>query len=141
MEGKVSWLIDSSLWIDFTRSRSPQRLKQFIAPYILSPEAALAEPVAYEVLRHATDDEAHVIQAQFDTLPLMETPRDLWTTAAKLGQRCRKKGVTAGSIDLLIVSVALHHDAELITFDADFQAIAKSCDLRLKLLRRPAIHP
>jgi hypothetical protein len=30
VEGKVTWLIDSSLWIDFTRSRSPQLLKQFI---------------------------------------------------------------------------------------------------------------
>ena len=36
-------LIDTSLWIDFTRSRSPQSLKRFIAPYILSPDAALAE--------------------------------------------------------------------------------------------------
>jgi hypothetical protein len=134
----VIWLIDSSLWIDFTRSRSPRPLKQFIAPYILSPDSALAEPIAYEVLRHATDEEARAIQAQFETLPLMKTPDDLWTAAAKLGQRCRKKGVTAGSLDLLIVSIALHHDAELITFDADFETIAKACDLRLKLLRRPS---
>lgn len=132
------WLIDTSLWIDFTRSRSPQSLKRFIAPYILSPDAALAEPVAYEVLRHASDAEARGIEAQFETLPLMKTPDGLWTAAAKLGQRCRKKGVTAGSLDLLIVSVALHHDAELITFDTDFEGIARACDLRLKLLRRPA---
>lgn len=132
------WLIDSSLWIDFTRSRSPRSLKQFIAPYILSPDAALAEPVAYEVLRHATDEEVRDIMAQFDTLPQMKTPDDLWTAAAKLGQRCRKKGVTAGSLDLLIVSVALHHDAELVTFDSDFESIAKACDLRVKLLNRPA---
>ena len=134
----MNWLIDSSLWIDFTRARSPCPLKQFIAPFILSPDAALAEPIAYEVLRHATDEEARAIGSQFATLPLMPSPHNLWNDAAKLGQRCRKKGITAGSIDLLIVTVALHNGAELVTFDSDFQGIAKACDLRLKLLRRPA---
>jgi hypothetical protein len=47
-------LIDTSLWIDFTRARSPRSLKQFIAPYILHPSAHLAESVTFEVLRHAT---------------------------------------------------------------------------------------
>ena len=47
-------LVDASLWIDFTRVRSPRSLKQFIAPYILAADACLAEPVVYEVMRHAT---------------------------------------------------------------------------------------
>ena len=131
-------LIDSSLWIDFTRARSPKSVKQFIAPYILAPEAALAEPIAYEVLRHATDAEIPALEAQFKTMPLLRTPDDLWTDAAKLGQSCRRKGVNAGSLDLLIVSVAIHHDADLITFDVDFQRIAGACRLRVKLLQRPA---
>ncbi|MGD0389230.1 MAG: PIN domain-containing protein [Tepidisphaeraceae bacterium] len=133
----MPWLIDSSLWIDFMRSRSPRPVKLFIAPYILSPQAALAEPIQYEVLRHATDEEVPAIQAQFQTMPLLPTPDDLWSSAAGLGQRCRKKGIDAGSLDLLIVSVAIHHQAELVTFDRDFQRIARVCDLRLKLLQRP----
>src|SRR5437879_5428398 len=96
-------LIDTSLWVDFTRARSARALKQFIAPHILAPEAVLAEPVAYEVLRHATPEELRPLQAQFETMPLLRTPDDLWAAAAKLGQACRKKGVTAGSLDLLIV--------------------------------------
>jgi predicted nucleic acid-binding protein len=131
-------LIDSTLWIDFTRARSPRSLKQFIAPFILAPEAALAEPIVFEVLRHATDEEIRAVQAQFQTLPLLPTPDDLWKSAAMLGQRCRKKGISAGSLDLLIVTVAIHHNAELITFDRDFQGIAGACDLRLKVLQRPA---
>jgi len=42
----MTLLLDSSLWIDFTRSRSPTALKQFIAPFVLDPQAHLAEPVA-----------------------------------------------------------------------------------------------
>jgi hypothetical protein len=138
MEGIVLALIDSSLWVDFTRARSPRVLKQFIAPYVLAPEAALAEPIVYEVLRYATDEEIRVVQSQFRTMPLMETPDDLWTAAAALGQRCRRKGINAGSLDLLIVTVAVHHDAELVTFDRDFERIAGACNLRVKLLQRPA---
>ena len=130
-------LIDSSLWIDFIRSRSPRALKEFIAPYVLAPDAAVAEPIVFEVLRHALDDEIPAVSAQLNAMPMLQTPEDLWTRAAVLGQRCRKKGITAGSIDLLIVTVAIHHDAELVTFDVDFQVIAKACDLRIKLLQRP----
>jgi predicted nucleic acid-binding protein len=130
-------LIDSSLWIDFTRARSPRPLKQFIATHILSPHAVLAEPIAYEVLRFATDEETRLLRAQFRLMPLLPTPDDLWDRAATLGQHCRKTGISPGSLDLLIAQVAIHHDAELITFDADFEAIAKASDLRVKLLHWP----
>jgi predicted nucleic acid-binding protein len=130
-------LIDSSVWIDFTRERSPRALKQFIAPYILKPEAVLAEPIIFEVLRHATDRELRPLHAQFDTMPVLPTPDDLWKNAAKVGQNCRKNGINAGSLDLLIVALAIQYDAELVTFDGDFQAIAKACALRVTLLQRP----
>jgi predicted nucleic acid-binding protein len=139
MENVVAWLIDSSVWIDFTRGRSLRALKQFIAPYILSADAALAEPIIFEVLRHAIDLEVRVIQAQFQTMPCLHTPDDLWTCAARLGQDCRKRGITASSLDLLIAAVAIHHDAELVTFDQDFQNIAKTCALRVKRLQKPKV--
>ncbi len=130
-------LIDTSLWIDFTRTRSPQLLKRFIAPFILHPDAHLAEPVAFEVLRHATTAEAKQLNEQFQTLPLLATPSDLWARAAELGQNCRQKNIAVGSLDLLIATIALHHSAEVITFDIDFQKIAAASPLQVKLLTRP----
>jgi predicted nucleic acid-binding protein len=53
-----------------------------------------------------------------------------------LGQKCREKGISAGSLDLLIASVAIHHQAELITFDEDFSAIARISTLNVTLLTR-----
>ncbi len=132
-------LIDTSLWIDFTRTRSPQELKHYIAPYLLHPEAHLAEPVAFEVLRHATPEENRQLTQQFQTFPVLETPADLWLKAASLGQACRKQGINTGSLDLLIASVALHHEATLVTFDDDFSEIASVSDLQVKLLQRPVI--
>jgi len=130
-------LVDASLWIDFTRARSPQALKLFIAPYIFDGDACLAEPIVFEVLRYANDEETRQLQAQFRTMPMLSTPASLWRDAADLGQRCRRNGVTAGSLDLLIASVAMHHDAELITFDADFEQIATVSTLRVTRLTRP----
>jgi predicted nucleic acid-binding protein len=131
-------LLDTSLWIDFTRARSPRSLKQFLLPYILHPTTHLAEPVAFEVLRHATEKENGQLTGQFETLPMLPTPADLWGRAAALGRACRSRGHTAGSIDLLIATVALAHQALLITFDEDFEKIADASELQVKVLSRPA---
>lgn len=129
-------LIDSSLWIDFTRARTPIEAKRLIAPYILSPSAAVAEPIVFEVLRDATDEESGQLWSQFQTMPLLATPANLWAEAARLGQACSMNGATVGSMDLLISAIAIHHEAELVTFDADFENIAAVSSLRVKLLER-----
>jgi predicted nucleic acid-binding protein len=129
-------LIESSLWVDFTRGKSPLALKSRIQPWILDPLACLCEPIAFEVLRHATPHEQKWIQAQFDTLPLLATPDHLWRDATRLAQQCREIGFNAGSLDLVIAALCIHHGAELITFDADYLAIASVSKLRVHLLSR-----
>jgi len=130
-------LIDTSLWVDFTRARSPRTLKRFIAPFILHPDAHLAEPIVFEILRHATAAEAKQLVQQFQTLPMLATPPLLWTRAAELGQACRQKNIAVNSLDLLIATIALHHAAEVVTFDDDFQKIAGVSNLQVKHLKRP----
>lgn len=130
-------LIDTSLWIDFLRNKTPIALKQFVAPYILSSDSHLTEPIVFEVLKYATDRELKQIEKQFETIPILPTPSDLWTRATRLGQICRKNGITASSMDLLISTVAIHHNAELVTFDSDLARIASCGDFRVRLLERP----
>ena len=105
-------LIESSLWVDFTRSKSPLALKTLIQPWILDPLACLCEPIAFEVLRHATPQEQKWINAQFETLPFLPTPDRLWHDATRLGQLCRAAGFNAGSLDLAIArssKLRVHH--------------------------------
>jgi predicted nucleic acid-binding protein len=90
----MTLLLDSSLWIDFTRARSPLALKQFIAPFVLDPAAHLAEPVRFALLRSARPEEVRQLEAQFATLPSLPTPPDLWQQAIALGQACRAIGRT-----------------------------------------------
>ncbi len=90
------------------------------------------------MLRSARPDETRQLIAQFDTLPTLSTPVDLWQRAIDLGQACRQIGQTVLSLDLLVAAVALHHNAVLVSFDADFVAIASVSELRLQRLERPA---
>jgi predicted nucleic acid-binding protein len=132
----MALLIDSSLWIDFTRLSSPQIRKLQIAPWLLDASAHLAEPVMFELLRFARPAEAEQLQAQFATLPLLASPPELWSEAASLGRACRGIGVTVLSLDLLIATIALHHQATVVSFDRDFAAIAQVSALKLHLLER-----
>jgi predicted nucleic acid-binding protein len=131
-------LIDTSVWIDICRPGSPTRIKDFLASYVLDPQAHLAEPVVFEALRHASPQEAKSLRQEFQTFPMLATPSDLWDSATEIGQNCRARGVTATSLDLLIAAVAVGHGATLVTLDDDFLNIARHSDLKVEFLRRPA---
>jgi predicted nucleic acid-binding protein len=130
-------LVDSSIWIDLIRPKSPPDLKQLIDKITDDPEIVLAEPVIFEVLVYASEDEGRRARRAFETLDILPTPRNLWAASVSLGQRCRAEGVTAGPFDLVIAAIAIHHDAELLTFDGGFKHIAKHSRLRLNVLSRP----
>lgn len=134
----MALLIDSSLWVDFTRARSPRSLKLFISTFVLDPAAHLAEPVVFEIMRNATPVELPHLTSQFQAVPMLASPPDLWSRAAGLGRVCRAAGLSAGSLDLLIATIAIEHGAELVTFDPDYQRIAKVSSLQAKVLTRPA---
>lgn len=70
-------LIDTSLWIALTRKRSPRHLKAFIEPYVDDAGACLAEPIVFEVLRHATDAEAASLMRYFASIRLLPSPPNL----------------------------------------------------------------
>jgi predicted nucleic acid-binding protein len=133
----MATLPDTSLWIALTRARSPRVVKALVAPHIDDPDACLAEPIVFELLRGATDAEALQLSQHFQYLPLLASPANLWGLGAELGRACRRAGLTVGSIDLLIAALAIHHDAELVTFDTDFPGIAGVSGLRVKLLKFP----
>ena len=59
-----------------------------------------------------------------------------WEKSADLGRACIDQGSDPGPLDLLIATVALHHDAEIVTFDADYALIATVSSLKIQLLSR-----
>ena len=129
-------LIDSSLWVDYFRTRTPAKIKQQTIAFIDSPEAFLCEPVKFEILRASLRNERSRIETTFATVPLLPTPKDLWHRSAALGERCVDAGFIVPAIDLLIAQVCLEHDAEVVTFDAHFAELGRVAPLKVRLLRR-----
>ena len=129
-------LIDTSVWIDLLRTATPKPLKEAAVEWIMQKEARLAEPVAFELLRYASDAEARAFEVRAATVPMLSTPADVWLRAGDLGRACRRQSNLVKAIDLLIAAVALHHDGMVVTYDTDYEKIAKASGLKVRLLKR-----
>jgi predicted nucleic acid-binding protein len=129
-------LIDSSLWVDYFRLKTPQKTKDQVVQFIDDEQALLCEPVRFEILRASLRTERRRLEETFATLPLLPTPADIWQRAIDVGQQCMDRGVKARPMDLLIATVCMHHLVEIVTFDAHFAQIAKVCPLNVQLLTR-----
>lgn len=132
----MATVIETSIWIDFFRPKTPAAVKSQIKPWILRPDLALCEPIVCELLRSAVAKQRSFIQRHLATIPILPTPRTLWPEAIRLGQQCQDGRIIVGALDLLIATVCIHHDAVLIAFDEHFARIAKVSRLRTTILLR-----
>jgi predicted nucleic acid-binding protein len=129
-------LIDSSLWIDYFRRKTPLAVKSQIDQIVNNPDIVTCEPILFELLRAASRTDSTRIEEYFATIPVLPTPQALWTDARMLGQRCSNAGFLPRSMDLLIAQISLDHGATITTFDDHFKQIGAVCQLKLNLLIR-----
>jgi predicted nucleic acid-binding protein len=132
----VSYIIDSSVWVDFFRAASPAALKHQAAKLIEDERAMICEPVLFELLRATPAVARRNVQTQLELLPLAPTPDRLWRDAAQLGQKCLGRGFVPPAMDLLIAQICLDHNLELVTLDQHFAEIARVSPLRVRILDR-----
>lgn len=132
----MATVIESSVWVDFFRPKTPLAVKEQIRPWILRSDLALCEPIICEILRSGPATERAIIERYFSTVLVLPTPATLWREATRLGQACHDAGVHVGALDLLIATVCLHHAAVLVTFDQAFNGIAKVSRMRVNVLQR-----
>ncbi len=130
-------IVDSSLWVDYFRKRTPAAVKAQVDGIVRGADVASCAPILFELLRAVPPKEGRKIEEFFATIPLLETPGSLWSDAGHLGQKCAQSGLLTPAIDLLIAQICIHHDVLITTYDADFKKIASVSSLRLNLLTRP----
>ncbi len=125
-------VVDTTIWADwFNGADTPEvdRLDQALT----DQDAGLTPLILTEVLqgfRVDTDFErARVLLAG---LPMLELDVDGHVAAARLFRRLRRKGVTVrGAVDCVVAQTCIVANAELLTADRDFTAIARHAPLRL----------
>lgn len=128
-----TYLIDTSVLLDWLRD-APTRATAELHRLRSSPQqVALTQPVVMEVLMGAprgTEVRTQQLLARFDHLDV-DPYRDFAVAAELYRAAVRAGHPIRSSVDCLIAAVALRHDAILVHRDRDFRYLAKAVrDLR-----------
>lgn len=116
-------LVDASSWIEFLRGRASepsQRLKTLLS----RGDAAWCDLTLVELWNgaqgHVERKAMEELEAELRLYPVNE---QVWAKARALARRCREKGVTATTVDIVIAACAAGHGLELEHCDAHFDKI------------------
>ena len=131
-------IVETTLWVDHFRASTPRAVKDQVLPIINQRNICVVEPVLFELMANVPRRDRRRLESYFALVPVLPAHATLWGDATTLGQKCGDAGLTLPSMDLLIAAAAIHHDAEVVTFDAHFADIAKLSSLRVHRLERVA---
>jgi predicted nucleic acid-binding protein len=116
-------LVDASSWIEFLRGRdsvSGRRVKALLA----GGDAAWCDMTLVELWNRARGSvEKKVIEELEAELRLYPVNEQVWAGARTLARRCREKGVTASTPDIVIAACAANYGLELDHCDSHFDKI------------------
>ena len=123
MGGEAMTLVDASSWIEFLRGRvsAPgQRVKTLL----MRGEAAWCDMTLVELWNGAQGiTEKQILQEMEAELRLYPVDEQVWANARILARRCREKGVTASTPDIVIAACAANHKLSLEHCDSHFDKV------------------
>jgi len=124
-------LVDTSVWISFFRQMdSPVSLK--LKDLLRNGQPVYTGVIATELYRGAkTAKETAVLDDLLSSLECLPATEEDFRGAGHLGYALAHKGLTMGTVDLLIARIAMANNATLFSLDAHFTAIARHSALRL----------
>ena len=116
-------LVDASSWIEFLRGRdsvSGQRVKTLLA----RGDAAWCDMTLVELWNGAQGiTEKKALEELEEELRFYPVNEQVWTSARILARRCREKGVTAFTPDIVIAACAANNKLPLEHCDNHFDKI------------------
>lgn len=68
---------------------------------------------------------------RFADIPLLSPTRDTHIAAANLRNHCRRNGVQAGMVNVLIAQLCIENDLQMLATDQDFRCIARHSNLQV----------
>jgi predicted nucleic acid-binding protein len=123
MGGEAMTLVDASSWIEFLRGRdsiSGQRVKTLLA----RGDAAWCDMTLVELWNGAQGIiEKKALEELEQELRLFPVNEQVWASARILARRCREKGVTASTPDIVIAACAASNKLRLEHCDSHFDKI------------------
>ena len=116
-------IVDSSVWITFQRDPGSGAGRE-LDTLLSNDEVTMVGPVLAEILQGArSEDELEFFAQRLTALSFVEADQETWIRAGELSFRLRQQGLVLGFADLVIASLAMHHDLPVYTLDDDFRGI------------------
>ena len=131
----MSLFVDTSVWSLLLRRDRPQEAPELgvLVGALNNGERIVATGlILQELLQGFSGSKATAqIIKHFAAFPLLAPDRQDHIDAAEIRNRCRKRGIQAGTREALIAQLCIRHELVLLTTDADFTHIARHTALRL----------
>jgi hypothetical protein len=130
-------LLDSSLLSEAYRRRRGERPEPPVVDRLrrkVRDKVALAVPgiVVQELLSGVRDEAlARQLRGYLEAFPLVLADQEEHIVGARLFNVCRSRGIAATLVDCLIAAQAITRGAQLWSLDADFEGMARHCELKL----------
>jgi hypothetical protein len=129
------YLVDTSVWVEFLRGEKIT-IKNRLGRLLDENRAVISGTILAELLIGiANDKEQCFLEECFLGLPFLETTREIFALAGKMGAALRKKGITMPLSDLLIAALAKAHSLTVLTLDNHFQILARPLGVQMELLK------
>lgn len=124
-------LVDTSVWIDFFRNKETSLRRQVIR-VLRDRNAYYTGIIALELYRGArTKKEISILDKLFLSIEKIMEREETHKEAGLMGFELAKKGITIGTVDLLIAQLSLENDLILFTMDQHFKTITNHYPLKL----------
>ena len=135
-------LPDSSLWIEYLRAGSSTpsssgdaTATQELDTLIEREQVFTCGPVVAELLAGARGEQREELAKQLSGQPWVDLERADWLAVGRAAAALRERGQTTPLVDVQIAVCAVKANAELWTFDRDFERVGEVLeDLRLRML-------
>lgn len=126
------YLLDTSVWIHaLVRRRALTNLQRRVAELLRAAQVATIALVRLELLRGARDTAAYTrIERLLEPLRWLPLDDAVYDSAAQLGFRLRRSGVTVPIVDLVVAATAIRYGVIVVHLDTDYELIAKHSPLR-----------
>jgi len=129
------YLVDTSVWVEFLRGEKTA-IKKRLENLLDENRAVVTGIILAELLTGINNEkDQRFLEECFLGLPFLESPREIFATAGKMGTALRKKGITMPLSDLLIAALAKTHGLTVLTLDNHCQILARPLGVQMELLK------
>lgn len=131
----IRFIIDTSVWSEaLRRKKNTVNSSETIVRRIIENdyEIVVAGIILQEILSSIANEKLFKdIKDILKDFQYIDATKNDHIYASELNNKCRSRGIIAGSVDFLIASVAIRNELELVTFDKDFFNISMHTELKI----------